>query len=380
MKEFRIPFIRLVSSADSVRGFMLGLCSLGMIREMHRRGIRAGYPDRTLGLGRQGSLSKELILKELKKRGSGTVELIVHPSLGDNEYHRHWKYAGENETTGLLSEEVGELLQNRRMAAVAVPATGNWAAAESAAHIPPKRPINSVSVVVPTYREAENIPVLVRRIKTMAEEHGLNVEMLIVDDGSGDGTREVVGALGEDHWAKLVVREGKRSLSQAVVDGLQMVQNELLLVMDADLSHPPEMIPRLLEELADPDVDFVFGSRYVEGGTIDEGWTFFRRVNSLVARLLARPLTPVRDPMSGFFALRRATFLAADELNPMGFKIGLELIVKCHCKNVREVPIHFNPRLYGASNLGVRERIQYLQQLKRLMVYRLRKSEFSKTK
>jgi len=228
----------------------------------------------------------------------------------------------------------------------------------------------SISVIVPTFREAENIPVLVQRLRAVAEDHELEIEMLIMDDRSDDDIAQVTAALGEDGWVKLVVRDGERSLSRAVVDGLRLASNEVLLVMDADLSHPPEAIPRLLDTLAQPGVDFVFGSRYVEGASVDESWELLRRLNSLIARSLARPLTTVRDPTSGFFALRRETFLAADELDPIGYKIGLELMIKCHCVGVREVPIHFGLRLHGTSKLDMRERLRYLRHVKRLMDYR----------
>jgi dolichol-phosphate mannosyltransferase len=228
----------------------------------------------------------------------------------------------------------------------------------------------TVSLVVPTYREAENVPVLVGRVREVARAHRLDIEMLIVDDESGDGIEDAVAALGAEPWVTLVVRGGARSLSHAALEGLRRARHEVLMVMDADLSHPPEAIPRLLDALARPDVDFVFASRYVAGGSTDEGWGLGRRVNGAVARILARPLVGVRDPTSGFFALRRETFLAGVDLDPIGFKIGLELVVKCGCKNLREVPIHFARRLHGRSKLDLRERVRYLRHLKRLIDYR----------
>jgi dolichol-phosphate mannosyltransferase len=206
----------------------------------------------------------------------------------------------------------------------------------------------------------------------MAEAHRLSLEMLIVDDQSDDGTKEVVASLGEGDWVRLVVRQGPRNLSWAVIDGLRLATNEVFVVMDADLSHPPEAIPRLIGALAEPGVDFVFGSRHVEGSSTDQRWSVLRRADSMVARLLAMPLTRVRDPTSGFVAVRRETFRRARDLNPTGYKIGLELVVKCGCTNIREVPIHFSQRLHGTTKLGLRQRLQYLRHLKRLMVYRLR--------
>lgn len=225
---------------------------------------------------------------------------------------------------------------------------------------------------MPTYREAENIPVLISRVKAVARAHRLEVELLVVDDRSDDGTAEAVRRAGED-WVTLVVREGARSLSLAVLEGLRRAKHEILLVMDADLSHPPEAIPRLLDALNEPGADFVLGSRYAPGGTTDPRWGAGRRLNSLLARLLARPLMPARDPTSGFLALRRERFLAARELRPVGYKIGLELFVKCDCRTVREVPIHFSERLHGTTKLRVRQRLEYLEHLRRLWGYRLRR-------
>ena len=231
----------------------------------------------------------------------------------------------------------------------------------------------SVSIIVPTYREVENVSVLIDRVKSVASAHGWDIEMLIVDDRSDDGTASVVEALGEGDWLRVIIRDGERSLSWAVIEGLRRATHDTLVVMDADLSHPPEAIPRLVEALREPGVDFVFGSRFVRGGATDPGWTAARRLNSLVARLLARPLISLRDPTSGFFALSRARFLAADELAPIGYKIGLELLVKCGCRNIREVPIRFSVRLNGKTKLGLTQRLQYIEHLRRLWAYRVRK-------
>jgi dolichol-phosphate mannosyltransferase len=139
--------------------------------------------------------------------------------------------------------------------------------------------------------------------------------------------------------------------------------------MDADLSHPPEAIPRMLDELG-KESDFVVGSRYTEGGVTDDNWGLFRWLNSRVATLLARPFTSIKDPMSGFFALRRVTYSKADYLNPIGYKIGLELLVKCHCQRISEVPIAFADRIHGESKLSLQEQLRYLQHIRRLFLHK----------
>jgi dolichol-phosphate mannosyltransferase len=192
---------------------------------------------------------------------------------------------------------------------------------------------------------------------------------VIVDDNSPDATPQICAELAKRFPVRLEVRAGERGLSSAVVHGLKSARGDTLVVMDADLSHPPEKIAELLQAL-DAGADFVIGSRYVRGGTTAEGWGLFRWLNSKVATLLARPLTGARDPMAGFFALRRTTFEAARDLDPIGYKIGLELLVKCRCREVREVPIHFENRLHGTSKLSVKEQINYLRHLKRLYEFK----------
>ncbi len=161
-------------------------------------------------------------------------------------------------------------------------------------------------------------------------------------------------------------------MASAVVAGMNQAEGEVLLCLDADLSHPPEKIPELYQALTQGNgpADFVMGSRYVAGGGTDEDWGWFRWINSRVATWLARPLTRVSDPMAGFFALRRSDFARAEELDPVGFKIALELIVKCRCRHVAEVPIQFHDRQHGESKLNLREQINYLRHLKRLYAHR----------
>ena len=228
--------------------------------------------------------------------------------------------------------------------------------------------MTGVSIVVPTYREAQSLPHLIERIGRLRADSGLDLELLVVDDDSRDGTAELVAAR-PDPWLRLVLRKESRGLGPAVVEGLHHATGEFLVVMDADLSHPPERIPDLIEALRG-GFDLVVGSRYVEGGTTADDWGFLRWLNNRVATALARPFTAIRDPMSGFFALHRSTFERADALDPVGYKIALELIVKCHCERVGEVPIHFENRRYGESKLTPREQLRYLQHLRRLALYR----------
>jgi dolichol-phosphate mannosyltransferase len=227
---------------------------------------------------------------------------------------------------------------------------------------------SGVSVIVPTYQEAGNLPSLIERLAAVSRSADLDLELVICDDNSRDGTEELVARAGLP-WVRLIVRTTNRGLSPAVMEGLLAAKNPLLVVMDADLSHPPEKIPELLAELRGGS-DFVIGSRYVAGASTDEHWGFFRWINSKVATLLARPFTSIRDPMSGFFALERKTMEKGTEFNPIGYKIGLELLVKCRCRKVGEVPIHFADRQIGKSKLNFKEQLRYLQHLRRLTIFK----------
>lgn len=228
--------------------------------------------------------------------------------------------------------------------------------------------LSGISIIIPTYREAENIPLIIARIDALRRSQNLSLELILVDDNSNDGSVEAVAATGHD-WVRIVVRTTDRGLSPAVLEGFRQARHPVLVCMDCDLSHPPERIPQMVLALGSGQ-QFVLGSRYVAGGSTDDDWGVFRWINSRIATILARPLTSVKDPMSGFFALRRSDFLKAEELNPVGYKIALELIVKCRFTNVAEVPIAFADRIHGQSKLSLREQLKYLKHLRRLYLFR----------
>ncbi|MCG6154751.1 glycosyltransferase [Rubinisphaera margarita] len=230
-----------------------------------------------------------------------------------------------------------------------------------------------VSIIVPTFREAENLPVLIPQVAGALENSGITFEILIVDDNSPDGTPAVCDKLAESWPVRLLVRTTERGLSSAVIHGMRHATGDVLLVMDADLSHPPEKVPELVAAILEQQGDFVIGSRYVVGGTTGDDWSLFRWINSQVATWLSRGLTSARDPMAGFFALRRTSFESAEALNPIGYKIGLELMVKCGCRHVSEVPIHFRDRLHGESKLSLKEQLNYIRHLGRLYKFQLGK-------
>ena len=217
--------------------------------------------------------------------------------------------------------------------------------------------MKSVSVVVPTYKEAASLPRLLERVAAVREQHGLDLELIISDDNSRDGSEEVVAAAGYP-WARMLVRTKDRGLSPAVLDGLRLARHDWLFVMDADLSHPPETIPAMLDEL-ERGADFVLGSRYVAGGSTDAEWGVFRWLNSAVATFLARPFSPGARSDVGLFGLRHETFQRGEDLNPIGYKIALELLVKCRCRRIAEVALQFGDRQAGESKLTFAEQMKY---------------------
>jgi len=208
-----------------------------------------------------------------------------------------------------------------------------------------------VTIIVPTYNEAENIPVLIERIFGAVEPEGFECEVIVVDDDSPDGTTESARGL-EDSYKNLTVicRKGKRGLSSAVIDGIEAAGGEIIGFMDADLSHHPESIPELVGAITFGDCDIAIGSRFTEGGDAGE-MPPLRRVFSWIAAHTARGLTGVRDPMSGFFFFRKGV-IDGIELSPRGFKIGLDILVKGRYRKVAEVPISFGKRGYGRSKMS----------------------------
>ncbi len=215
-----------------------------------------------------------------------------------------------------------------------------------------------LSVIVPTYNEATSLPPLASRLATALD--GREWELVVVDDGSPDGTADLAESLAPRLPVRVVRRHGKAGLASAVVAGFQAARGDVLVVMDADLSHPPEVVPALADAIAN-GADLAVGSRYVKGGgTVD--WPLVRRVGSRAASLLGNALVPVRDATSGFFALRRSV-VDGVRLNAIGFKIGFEIMARGRYRRVVEVPYVFRDREAGASKLGGGQMLAYLVQV-----------------
>lgn len=223
-----------------------------------------------------------------------------------------------------------------------------------------------VTVVIPTFRERDNLAILLPRLFRVLRKHALTGEVIVVDDNSRDGTDQLCDQLAAGNPLRLLIRRDERGLATAVVHGLRLAHGEICVVMDADLSHPPEFVPALVEAARSPACEMAIGSRYMHGSSIDPNWSLFRRLNSKIALLLARGLTPSSDPMSGFFAIAKSTLERADNLRPLGYKIALELIVRCECRAIAEIPIAFEDRENGESKLSAHQQLLYLRHLARL--------------
>jgi dolichol-phosphate mannosyltransferase len=229
---------------------------------------------------------------------------------------------------------------------------------------PTRTPGPLLSLVLPTFVEADNLPVVVPL--ALEALRGIPHEVLVVDDDSPDGTWRVALGLARRHEAVRVLRRvGRRGLSSAVVEGFLAARGDVLAVADADGQHDFALLPRLYEAVRG-GAHLALGSRYAAGGSVGE-WDERRYALSRLATRLAVRLcrVPVADPMSGFFAVDRATFEATlPRLNPKGFKILLDLLVHAPAGLlVRELPFAFGPRLRGESKLSRRVQVEFLEYL-----------------
>ncbi|MGB9759856.1 MAG: polyprenol monophosphomannose synthase [Thermoproteota archaeon] len=220
-----------------------------------------------------------------------------------------------------------------------------------------------LSILLPTYMEAETLPKLIEELEKILKH--INFEIIVIDDNSPDGTAEVAEKLRKKFKNVNVIRRyGKFGLGSAVVEGLRVARAKLIVVMDADLQHPPEVLPIMLKKLKE-GYEVVIASRYVEGGKID-GLSLWRRLISKGATVLAHLLFPkircIADPLSGYFAFDKDTIHGV-ELNPISYKILLEILIKGRYTKFCEVPYSFRRRTEGRSKFGLHEMLHYLRHL-----------------
>ena len=221
-----------------------------------------------------------------------------------------------------------------------------------------------LSLIVPTYNEADNINVLLDRVHAALKD--FSHEIIVVDDDSPDKTWKIVeDRCKNENWIRLIRRTTDRGLSKAVIEGFNTAKGELLGVIDADLQHDETILPDMIAESERASI--VVGSRYVQGGGIGD-WSLIRRTKSWLATQFASLLLNigVKDPMAGFFIVKRDIYeKIRDKTNPQGFKIPLEFLYLANCQ-VIEVPYCFKTRKAGESKLTSRVVLEFFLQVLRL--------------
>lgn len=219
--------------------------------------------------------------------------------------------------------------------------------------------MTKVSILIPTYNERNNVvPLLEQILHTLAHK---DIEVVVIDDNSPDGTGDVIESnFGKDERVKLIRRQGKMGLGSAIIDGLNLSSGTYIITMDADLSHRPDDLLKLLAPCEYTDI--VVGSRYIQGSRI-KGWPLIRKIASIVAIRISHMLIniPVKDTTSGFALFRRKVLEdVSPQLNPKGFKFLLEVLVKTSAVRIKEVPITFQNRSSGTSKFNIQEVIVFI--------------------
>jgi dolichol-phosphate mannosyltransferase len=229
-----------------------------------------------------------------------------------------------------------------------------------------------LALIIPTLNEAGNIVLVLNQVRSVLDPTGIACEIVVVDDSSSDGTADLVAVEGvKDPRVRLLVRKGERGLSGAVLDGWRSADAEVLGVMDADLQHPPELLPQLFEAIVDGR-DLAIGSRYTPGGETGE-WNPIRKLISSTATAITWPIqhrgARASDPMSGFFMVRRS---AVDkiEFQRAGFKLLLEVLVRGRIRSVKEIPFTFGLRHRDESKANFKVAWDYGKLLMRLYAAR----------
>lgn len=232
-----------------------------------------------------------------------------------------------------------------------------------------KNDLIAVSLIVPTYNEAKNIPFLVKEIFDTVDKNKIDIEFIIVDDNSPDGTGKIAESLKNKYPLKVIHRPGKLGLGTAVIDGFKLSDREYVGVMDGDMSHNPIILNQMIESLTDQDI--AIGSRFGERSKI-ENWEFHRRMISWAGVFLARILTGIEDPLSGYFFIKKDVINGV-KLKTKGYKILFEILVKGKYSKVKEFPYTFRMRKYSTSKLNTKEFILFLGQTLNYSLYKAKR-------
>ncbi len=231
-----------------------------------------------------------------------------------------------------------------------------------------------VSIIIPTYNESQNILKILKSIGEILPPKILT-EAIVIDDNSSDGTGKIVENYLRNfkrisgYTIDVIHRTAKKGLSSAILHGIQQAKGDTIVVMDSDFSHPPQIIPRMLDVLRKYRCDIVVASRYVKGGKIS-GWPLKRKLMSKMATIIAKKGLDVStaDPMSGFFAFKRH-IIKGLKFDAIGFKMLLEILVKTRGATVKEIPYTFTDRKFGSSKVSISTAYDYAKSVWKLYRY-----------
>jgi len=231
-----------------------------------------------------------------------------------------------------------------------------------------------ISIIIPTYNESQNILQILRSIKDNLPKN-LITQAIVVDDNSPDGTGKLVEEYLKnikkmaDYTIEIIHRKAKDGLGSAILKGIQQAKGDTIVVMDSDFSHPPQIIPKLIESIKKYQYDIAVASRYIKGGKI-QGWSLKRKTMSKFATLIAKKGLGIdtRDPMSGFFAFKR-NIIKGLNIDAIGYKFLLEIIVKTKGVNIKEIPYTFQDRKLGSSKLSIKTILDYYRSVWKLYRY-----------
>ena len=228
-----------------------------------------------------------------------------------------------------------------------------------------------ISIIIPTYNESQNIISILKSIGTNLPKN-FHTEAIVVDDNSPDGTGKLVEDYLRnikkiaDYTIEIIHRKAKDGLGSAILKGIQQAKGDTIVVMDCDFSHPPQIIPKLIESIKKYQYDIVVASRYIKGGKL-QGWSFKRKTMSKFATLIAKKGLGIdtKDPMSGFFAFKRS-IIKGLSIDAIGYKVLLEILVKTKNVTIKEIPYTFQNRELGSSKLSIRTIFDYYRSVWKL--------------
>ncbi len=233
---------------------------------------------------------------------------------------------------------------------------------------------NQISIIIPTYNESQNIINILKSIKENLPKNIIS-QTIVVDDNSPDGTGKIVEDYLKnlkkmtDYTIEIIHRKAKDGLGSAIMKGIQQAKGDMIVVMDSDFSHPPQIIPKLIESIKKYQYDIAVASRYIKGGKI-QGWSLKRKMISKFATLIAKKGLGIdtKDPMSGFFAFKR-NIIKELNIDAIGYKILLEILVKTKGVSIKEIPYTFQDRELGSSKLGIKTILDYYRSVWKLYRY-----------